>query len=112
MEMNILMAISRKPRLLPTVFSNLQGYAEFKADFHNVAIRAWKDPVQKLYDLPYLATHDAIDVVLDRWPAEWRTTTYLVVRGSNSTTQKNKEEAKLKVTQLAKKRKKEATDKA
>ena len=34
MEMNICMAIIRKLRLLPTVFDKLQGYAEFKADFH------------------------------------------------------------------------------
>lgn len=51
-------------------------------------------------------------MVLDQWPTEWCTTIDLVVGGSKSTAQKKKEEAKLKMTQLAEKRKKEATDKA
>ena len=105
MEMNIRMAINRKPWLSPTVFDNLQGYAEFKVDFHHVAIRARKDPTQKWYDLPSLAMDDTIDVVLDRWPAEWHTTIDLAVGGSKSVAQRKKEEAKLKMTQLAEKRK-------
>ena len=43
MVMNICMAINRKPRLSLTVFANLQGYVEFKADFHDVPIKARKD---------------------------------------------------------------------
>lgn len=43
MEMSICMAINRKPWLSPTVFSNLQGYIEFKVDFHHVLIRTRKD---------------------------------------------------------------------
>lgn len=94
------------------VYANLQGYAEFKACFHHVAIKARKGPTHKWYDLPYLATDDVIDAVLDRWPTKWRTTTDLAVGGSKSTAQRNKEEAKLKMMQLAKKRMKDVADKA
>ena len=34
MEMNIWMAINHKARLSPMVYTNLQDYAEFKAEFH------------------------------------------------------------------------------
>ncbi len=80
------------------MYTNLQGYVEFKADFHHVSIRVRKDPTQKWYDLPYLATYDAIDAVLDQWREEWRATVDLVVGGSKSTVQRKKEEAKLKMT--------------
>ena len=40
MEMNIRMAINRKPQLLPIVFPNLEGYIEFKVDFQDVSIMA------------------------------------------------------------------------
>lgn len=66
MEMNVHMAINHKPWLSYTVFINLQCYMEFKADFHHVSIRAYKDPTQTWYDLPYLEIDDAIDAVLDR----------------------------------------------
>lgn len=112
MEMNICMVINRKPWLSPTVFANLQGYAKFKADFYHVAIKAWKDPMQKWYDLPYLETDDAIDAVVDRWPTEWCTKTDLAVRGSKFFALRKKEEAKLKMMQLTEKRKKDANDKA
>ena len=85
MEMNIHMAINRKPRFLTTVYANLQGYAEFKTNFHHVSIRAQKDPVHKWYDLHYLAMDDAIDAVIDQWLAEWHATTKLVVGGRKST---------------------------
>jgi len=62
--------------------------------------------------LPYLVTDDTIDVVLDQWLAEWHTTTDLVMGRSKPLVQKKEEEANLKMAQLAKKRKKEATDKA
>ena len=70
MEMNIRMAINRKLWLLPTMFSNLQGYVAFKVDFHHVPIRARKDLAQKWYDLPYLEMYDTLDAVLDRWLAQ------------------------------------------
>lgn len=44
MEMKICMAINHKPQLSPTMFDKLQKYMEFKAEFHRVSIRAWKDP--------------------------------------------------------------------
>ena len=43
MEMKIRMWINRKPRLSPTVYNNLQSFVEFKADMHNIFIRARKD---------------------------------------------------------------------
>lgn len=55
---------------------------------------------------------DAIDVVLDKWPTEWCTPTDWVVGGSKSSTQKKKDEAKLKMAQLVEKRKKEIAKKA
>jgi len=68
--------------------------------------------VQKWYNLPYLATYDAINAMLDKWSAEWCTTTKLLVGGSKSTALKKKEEAKLKMAQLVEKRKNEAAEKA
>ena len=86
MEMNIRMAINHKQQLLPTVYTNLRGYAEFKADFHRVSIRTQKDPMQKWYNFPYLEMDDAIDAVLDQWSVEWHTTMDLAVGGSKFTT--------------------------
>lgn len=51
-------------------------------------------------------------MVLNQWSAKWHSTTDLVVGGSKSTTQRKKEEAKLKMTDLDAKRKKEVADKA
>ena len=62
--------------------------------------------------MPYLATDDVVDAVLDHWPTEWCTIVYLVVGGSKLAVQCKKEKAKLKMMQLAKKRKKEAANKA
>ena len=45
----------------------------------------------------YLATNIAINAVLDKWSAEWHTTTDLAVGGSKSAAQKKKEEAKFKM---------------
>lgn len=97
MEMNIRMAINHKLQLSPMVYANLQSYAEFKADFHRISIRAWKDPAKKWYSFPYLAIDDAIDVVFDKWPTEWHTSMDLAVGGRKFAAQKKKEEAKLKM---------------
>lgn len=97
MEMNIHMAINHKPRLSPIVYTNLQGYAEFKANFNHVSIRAWKEPVQKWYDFPCVEIDDAIDTVLDQWPVEWHATTKMEVGGRKSIAQRKNEEAKLKM---------------
>lgn len=82
MEINVRMAISRKLRFSPMLYANLQGYVEFKADFHRVSIMAWKDHAHKWYDLPYLETDDAIDAVLDQWLVEWCSTIDLAAHGS------------------------------
>jgi len=59
-----------------------------------------------------VATDDVIDAILYCWMAKWRTTIDLAVGSSNFVAQRKKEEAKLKMAQLAEKRKKEATGKA
>jgi len=92
------------------MYANLQGYTKFKAGFHRLSIKVRKDPSQKWYNLPYLAMNDAINAVLDTWPAEWHTTTDLAIDGSKSDAQKKKE-ANLKMAQLVDKRKKEAAKK-
>ena len=84
---------------------------EFKADFHCVSMRAQKDPDQKWYDLPYLATDEAIMVVLHYWLAEWCMASNLTAGSSKSTAKRKKEYVRLNMEQLAKKRKKEAKDK-
>jgi len=56
---------------------------------------AWKEPTQELHNFLYLAIDDAIDVGLDKWLAEWRTTMDLAMGGSNSTAQKKKDETNL-----------------
>jgi len=85
---------------------------EFKVGFQHVSIRVQKDLGQKGQDLPYLETDDVIDVVLDRWLAKWHNASDSVMGSSKSTVQHKKEEAKLKMAQLAENRKKEADDKA
>jgi len=50
------------------MFEKLLGYSDFKANFHYVEIWVRKDPQQKWFDLPYLATDDAIEEVVKRWP--------------------------------------------
>lgn len=39
MEMNMHMAINRKPQFSSTVFDKLQEYVQFNADFHHVLIK-------------------------------------------------------------------------
>lgn len=97
MEMSINMAINCKPRLSQNVFEQLSGYVEFKVEFHCISIRARKDLEQKWHDLPYLATDDAIAVVLDHWPAEWRMASDFSVGSSTSTRKKKKEDARSKM---------------
>lgn len=112
MEMNICMAINRKPCLSPIVFANLQCYAKFKENFHHVSIRAQKHPTHIWYDLPYLEKDDAINAWLDHCLEKWHNTSDLEVGVSKSVAQCKREEAKLKMVQLDKKRKKEVIDKA
>jgi len=91
--MNIRMGINRKPRLSPTVFNNLQSFAEFRADFHTIYIRVCKDPTKKWSELPFIATDDVIFYVLETRLLEWHAPDTAAV--NKSTAQKKKEEAKL-----------------
>jgi len=59
-----------------------------------------------------MAMDDAIGAVLGQWLAEWHTTMDLAVGRNKSIAQKKKEEAKLKMAQLAENRNKEVVDKA
>lgn len=59
MEMNLRMGIHGKPRLSPNVYKNLHNFAEFKADLHNIYIRARKEPTKQWRELPFIATDDA-----------------------------------------------------
>jgi len=51
-------------------FYELTEYVEFKLDFHHVFMHARKDPEQKWYVLPYLATNNVIAAVLNRWTVD------------------------------------------
>jgi len=64
MEMNIRMGINCKLRFLPMVKNSLQSFADFKAEFHHVFIRARKDHTKTWHELPYLVTGDVIFVAL------------------------------------------------
>jgi len=94
------------------VFTKLQEYAEFKAEFHRVSIRARKEPKQTWHDLLYLVMNNVIGAVLDHWSIEWCIASDLTARSSKSVTQRKNEEAKLKMAHLAEKMKKEIADKA
>lgn len=88
MEMNIRMGINHKPWLSPIIYNNLQSFAEFKANFHNIYIRAHKDPTKKWSELSFIAIDDVIFDVLETWPLEWRTPNIATVE--KSTAQKKK----------------------
>ena len=89
--------INHKPRLSPTIFEQFSRYTELKVEFHYITIRVRKEPKQNWCDLLYLATNDAIVVVLDRWLAKWHTTLYLSVGSSKSVGKQKKEVACLKM---------------
>lgn len=50
------MVMSQRPRLSLTVYAQLEAYAEFKADFHNMSIHARHDLKKMWYKLPYLVS--------------------------------------------------------
>jgi len=60
MDASLRMAINQNLWLSLMVFEQLSEYAEFKADFHHVYIRARKVLQQKWFDLLYLATDNII----------------------------------------------------
>lgn len=69
---------------------------------HNIFIKAHKDLVKQWMKLPFVATDDAIFTILDACPPGMVCPRYFQTR--EATTQKNKDDAKLRVTQLAEKR--------
>ena len=69
------------------VTRNLQQFAEFKVDMHNIFIRACKDSTKQWMKLPFVATDDAIFTVLEVWP--------LVVEIESLVAQKKKDDAEL-----------------
>lgn len=73
MEASIRTWITRRSRLSPIVYKSLQSVTEFKADMHNLYIRAWKDPKQTWVTLPFITTDDAIYEVMVAWPQVWCT---------------------------------------
>ena len=91
------MGINRKPRLSPTIYTSLQSFTEFKADFHHVFIMARKDPTKTWNNLPYLETYDVIFEVLECWPPEWHAAIGSVVEIDKSVAQHKKEETKLRM---------------
>lgn len=99
------MWINRKPRLSPTVYNSLQSFVEFKVDMHNIYIRARKDLMNKWTKLPFVATNDAIFNVLEVSPLEWHTTNIIEIMKLEE--KKKKDDAKPRITQLEKKRRKE-----
>lgn len=46
MEMNLRMVINHKSQLSPTIYNNLQSFAKFKADMHNIYIMVHKDSIK------------------------------------------------------------------
>lgn len=70
-EMDLRTVISQRPRLFPTLFEQLRAFAEFKADFHNVSIRAWKDTKHIWHKLPYLVSETNVQEIVGSWLAEW-----------------------------------------
>lgn len=82
MEMNLRMGINRKSWLLPTIYNNLQSFAEFKANLHNIYIRACKDLAKKWSELSFVAIDDVIFDVLETWPPEWRAQKIMAMENS------------------------------
>jgi len=73
MDMNFWMWINQKSCLSPMVYNSLRSFYDFKADMHNIYIRAQKDPTKQWTKLPFVATDDTIFTVLETWPLEWCT---------------------------------------
>lgn len=109
------MAINQQSQLSPTVYEQLLEYAEFKAYFHHMYIRAQKDPEQKWFDLPYLAIDDEIQELIQRWPIDWHSPFDLdagTSKGVGSSMERKKEEVKQVVQKLVVQRRKEVEEKA
>lgn len=105
MEASIIMPINRRPHLFPMVHNSVHNFADFKVDMHNIYIRVRKDPVQNWTKLPFIAIEDTIFMVLDTWPPRWHAPDLAELE--KTIAQKRKDDAKLCVTQLAKRKWKE-----
>lgn len=95
MEMNIRMGINHNPWLSLTFYNNLQSFIEFKADFHHIYLRMFKDPMKKWNELPYMVIDDVIFDVLETWLPEWYAPYVFALE--NSVVSKREEEEKLRV---------------
>lgn len=97
-EENLRTWINRRLHFSSTIYNSLQSAAEFKADMHNMYIRARKDPTQKWVKLPFIATNDAIFEVMASWSPEWRALDLEELE--NLTAQQKKRETKLRIAKL------------
>lgn len=105
MDASIQMWINRRSRLSPMVHNSLQSFTDFKADMHNIYIRARKYLAKQWMKLPFIATNDMIFIVLETWPPKWRAPDLAELE--KAVAQKKKDDAKLRITQLAKRRQNE-----
>lgn len=96
MEVSIWMWINKRLIVSPMMYNILNSFAEFKADMHNIYIRARKDVVKQWMKLASIATDDAIFTVLETWPLEWHAPDLTELE--KATSQKKKDDAKLRVT--------------
>lgn len=70
-EMDLCMVISQRSRLSSTLYEQLEPYAEFKANFHNVSIRMRQDPKTAWYKSPYLVGEVDVYEIVGKWLGEW-----------------------------------------
>jgi len=73
------MVVNQRPRLSPTLFEQLMNYAVLKVDFHNVSIRARKDPELTWCLFPYLVSEMEVQEVVGYFPTKWCEPTKLYV---------------------------------
>lgn len=105
------MVINWHARLFPTFFGKLTAYAEFKDDFHNVSIHAWKDLEGTWHVFPYLVFKTEVQEVVGYSSPKWHEPTTLEVRTrkgtKNSIVKKWKEATQKDACKLAEQKKKE-----
>lgn len=73
MDMNIKMGINHKMQLLPTIYSSIESFMEFKVGFHHVFLRAWADPMKMWHELSYLVINNVTFTGLESWLSKWCT---------------------------------------
>ena len=78
------------------MYNNLHSFADFRAEMHNVYIKALKDPAQTWTKLPFVTIDDAIFSVLESWPPGWRTLD--LAEKDRIAAQKQKDATKLHIT--------------